>query len=604
MMAYWHWYLVLVFRINGIFGLEMKATTNSTMPPDFLDVTDKFTSSDHGMTTGSNGGESASIQTQRYFTGYSEPRRNDFQSYFTETSYETPTEDSCRIDKMSGALSCSETDVGTVATDIRELTTYIDESPGTVYGDVRTANQQVTTNGRRNTTRDLENTNNTSEPRITTQNITNSFRKLETIVPTTTYADKVVARNSTIEHNASLTDLESGSLVEFSEVNPYCFHPYLTKLIDVNSLKTIKSSCLSVILIIGIPSNLVTILVFSSWDRKAKTPGSFYLVAIAIADLIFLISIGLLRELMTIFVPYGHWSHGPLCRYNAVISSAAHSAVIWLVVAFAVERHIAVCHPLRKRYLSTIQRTRIIISLIYISCTILAVPKFFDLKYIRVTYTTNNNNTTVTKSYDICIYSDHGGEIFRIATEWGTTLLIFVPYITIITLNALVIRALRRRNNFLRSLSSRVGIKVKRRQHTITMVLLTVSFSFILSWGPTLCIKFYSCIQSMGVEIKSAPLAIGVLQLTSQVCENFNCAINFILYCILSSRYRNSLSRLGAVRGRGKAPPVAKSTTHAGFLSQWSHSVWSSLSLTKFKKTAKNSGPAGLRTQDKIVETP
>jgi len=68
---------------------------------------------------------------------------------------------------------------------------------------------------------------------------------------------------------------------------------------------------------------------------------------------------------------YFDWLIGPAITWFIVTST-------WLTVAMAAERYLAVCHPFKARKLSSLKKTRIIITMVYVICLGCLIPLGFE----------------------------------------------------------------------------------------------------------------------------------------------------------------------------------------------------------------------------------
>ncbi|CAL1527884.1 unnamed protein product [Lymnaea stagnalis] len=124
-------------------------------------------------------------------------------------------------------------------------------------------------------------------------------------------------------------------------------------------------------------------------NKRMRTRTNFFLANLAVADL----SVGvlcILPKLVQYLSP--SWFLGEaMCKINYFVQSMTYTASILLLTAIAIERYIAVLHPLRSKCLVT--QTRLIIAqiLIWVSSAAYSVP---DLHMFSVVDVQINNVTT------------------------------------------------------------------------------------------------------------------------------------------------------------------------------------------------------------------
>ncbi|XP_022908004.1 thyrotropin-releasing hormone receptor-like [Onthophagus taurus] len=108
------------------------------------------------------------------------------------------------------------------------------------------------------------------------------------------------------------------------------------------------------LIIIGVIGNLLSCVVFLSTSLKLRS-SSYYLAALAIADLVYLISLFVVVFLNSFFNTDG-W-----CELFVYVSQVSSSLSTWLIVAFTVERFIAVQYPLKRPQMCTVSRAKSVV---------------------------------------------------------------------------------------------------------------------------------------------------------------------------------------------------------------------------------------------------
>lgn len=132
------------------------------------------------------------------------------------------------------------------------------------------------------------------------------------------------------------------------------------------------------IVVIGSVGNILSVVVFFRLKLR-KLSSSFYLVALGISDTIFLLtnsSSWLITELdsalnLEIVCKVTNY----LCGVSSVLSA-------WFVVAFTVERFIAVLYPLKRQTMCTVRRAKMISIGIVIGGLLHCVPLLYFFGYL------------------------------------------------------------------------------------------------------------------------------------------------------------------------------------------------------------------------------
>ncbi|PIC19761.1 hypothetical protein B9Z55_025188 [Caenorhabditis nigoni] len=124
----------------------------------------------------------------------------------------------------------------------------------------------------------------------------------------------------------------------------YMEHCFISKraLDDVTLYKV--TALYLVIFIIGVFGNTATCLVMRKHPMM-KTHTSMYLINLAVSDLVTL-CVGLPFEMMMNWHQYPWPFPDFICNLKALIAETTSSVSILTILVFAIERYVAVCHPL------------------------------------------------------------------------------------------------------------------------------------------------------------------------------------------------------------------------------------------------------------------
>lgn len=295
------------------------------------------------------------------------------------------------------------------------------------------------------------------------------------------------------------------------------------------------SSCLCVF---GIVSNLMNIAVLTR--RSMTSPTNHLLTALAISDLL----------TMTIYLPYAiyfhcltipHYSH-PHPRawivyllFNSYFTITTHTVSMWLTVALAVFRYIAVCHHIHAPSMCSLWRARLTVIAIALATPLFCMPNYILYRSERLPtgefwFKENQFVRPLHKSINYWVY----GVIFKV-----------VPCILLVTLSALLLRTMNAAKTRRRSLvSQRSDSDTDDRDHNrTTWMLLAVVFFFVASELPQGVLALLSGIDPRVFYRVYVPLGD-----VWDAVVIINSAVNFILYCIMSSQFRRTFWTLFGVR--------------------------------------------------------
>ncbi|XP_060247824.1 thyrotropin-releasing hormone receptor-like isoform X1 [Meriones unguiculatus] len=129
--------------------------------------------------------------------------------------------------------------------------------------------------------------------------------------------------------------------------------------LDLPEYKVVSVFLVLLVCTLGIVGNaMVVLVVLTSHDMH--TPTNCYLVSLALADLIVLVAAGLPNVSDSLV---GHWIYGHAgCLGITYFQYLGINVSSWSILAFTVERYIAICHPMRAQTVCTVARAKRIIA--------------------------------------------------------------------------------------------------------------------------------------------------------------------------------------------------------------------------------------------------
>lgn len=107
----------------------------------------------------------------------------------------------------------------------------------------------------------------------------------------------------------------------------------------------------------GSIGNILSVFVFFR-TKLRKLSSSFYLAALAVSDTCFLA--GLFAQWLN-FLNVDIYNQNYFCQFFTFFSYLASFCSVWFVVAFTVERFIAVIYPLKRQTMCTVRRAKIVL---------------------------------------------------------------------------------------------------------------------------------------------------------------------------------------------------------------------------------------------------
>ncbi|KAL4648640.1 putative G-protein coupled receptor 142 [Arapaima gigas] len=282
----------------------------------------------------------------------------------------------------------------------------------------------------------------------------------------------------------------------------------------------------SALLCVGVPVNILTAVVLSRLASRTKKTLYLYLLALTGSDILtqlFIIFVGFLLE-TAIF----HRQVPELLLHSiSILEFAANHASIWAAVPLTVDRYLALCHPLLHRQVSYPARARRIIALVLALALASGVPFFWWSDVWRV--------------------SRPPTEIDRALIWTHVTIIYFLPCSIFLSLNTLILRTLRVRQQQ-RQREEHAGGRQRAppcRLGKTTAMLLAVTSVFSVLWAPrTVVVLYHLHISSIYGDWR-VHLAYDLANMLAML----NTAVNFFLYCFVSRPFRAAVRDVLLLRG-------------------------------------------------------
>uniref|UniRef100_A0A8C6JBM9 Uncharacterized protein n=1 Tax=Melopsittacus undulatus TaxID=13146 RepID=A0A8C6JBM9_MELUD len=138
----------------------------------------------------------------------------------------------------------------------------------------------------------------------------------------------------------------------------------------------------SVLLGLGLPVNILTAVAMFRLATRTKNSLYWYLLALTASDIltqVFIIFMGFILQTAILA-----WSvPSALIHTINVLEFTANHASTWITVLLSMDRYMALCHPLRYRTISYLQRTHKVIVAVFIVALATAIPFYWWLDMWR-----------------------------------------------------------------------------------------------------------------------------------------------------------------------------------------------------------------------------
>uniref|UniRef100_UPI00398EB083 probable G-protein coupled receptor 139 n=1 Tax=Pristiophorus japonicus TaxID=55135 RepID=UPI00398EB083 len=287
---------------------------------------------------------------------------------------------------------------------------------------------------------------------------------------------------------------------------------------------------------IGVPINLLAIVILSQGKCGLSKCVTRYLVAMAVADLLVVITDVILRWLI-IYFPVSFLDITSVCRLVTVFIFVATVSSVWLTVAFTFDRFVAICCQKLKTKYCTGRTAAVVVGAVTVLSCLESAPWFFKFE---ARYIFNNLEW-------FCITKpEYYSSIFWAAFEIFHRLLTpLVPFLLILLLNTLTVRHILLASRARRRLredsdgESPSDPEMDKRRKSIVL-LFTISGSFIVLWMTYVTCFIYQRIAFMSNSYTPSPAAgtIGYLLQLLSSCTN-TC-----IYTVTQSQFREQLKKI------------------------------------------------------------
>lgn len=270
----------------------------------------------------------------------------------------------------------------------------------------------------------------------------------------------------------------------------------------------------------GFLGNLFVILVMSNKDGSGGRLVDTFVVNLALADLIFVLTLPLWA---TSASQNGHWDFGPggdlLCKLSSYIIAVNRFSNIFFLTCMSVDRYLAVVKLMDSRYLRSSRCTRATCAAVWLSSLVLGIPY---LVYREVD--TSGDRPS-------CV-EDHSSHFF-LGMGLVMVLLTFIfPLIIIMLCYGTIIVHLNKQ-------CAAKPRSESRRRHSLKMVFSIIA-AFVVSWLPFNIFK----VIIIGSQLSAADLSCGAPSwqrngLLVSCCLAFlNSCVNPAIYFFLDRHFR------------------------------------------------------------------
>ncbi|XP_067865926.1 probable G-protein coupled receptor 139 [Heterodontus francisci] len=292
-----------------------------------------------------------------------------------------------------------------------------------------------------------------------------------------------------------------------------------------------------IIAAIGIPVNVMTIVILSRGKCGLSRCITHYLVAMAAADLLVTITDVVLNRINDYYFPTTFLFLTPVCSFHTVLVRAATDISVWLTVAFTFDRFVTICcQKLRTKY-CTEKTAAVVIGTVCLLFCLKNIPWYFTFEpYITI---------------DNIPWGCHQKLQYYTLTAWiafswiDRCLTPLLPTFLILLLNALTIghilvaSRVRRRLRGTRNAVDHSDPEMESRRKSI-ILLFAISGNFILLWM-TYVIVFLLIQITNQYYLTDFNDPMMIADYTSYMLLLLSCCTNTCIYAVIQTKFREEL---------------------------------------------------------------
>ncbi|XP_022318229.1 FMRFamide receptor-like [Crassostrea virginica] len=322
----------------------------------------------------------------------------------------------------------------------------------------------------------------------------------------------------------------------------------------------------TIFVIVGIIGNILSIMI---WSRKSmRTSTGIYLIAQALSDMglliFFFITDSLPMIAPSVKTSYAFGVFFSYIGYPIFFLFVVYS--IWMTVGVTVDRYIQVCWFTKAKEMCSNKRALVGIGIIALLCFIINTPHFKTFYPIP-----GSDRAPSDAAFGFTEFGlSEGSQRYEFWVH--CMFLVLVPWLTIFTLNLLIIFRVVRANKGMSNRKSVQGQeKAKKAENQMTRLLLTVTFVFLILIALQCITQCFFMMQPEIADMRIVNEAFSVAKLGIVI----NSSINFFLYCFSARKFRKELLKVLGLRRGDREESFTSSTAST------------SLSTSKFKMSYK-----------------
>ncbi|XP_067865351.1 probable G-protein coupled receptor 139 [Heterodontus francisci] len=287
--------------------------------------------------------------------------------------------------------------------------------------------------------------------------------------------------------------------------------------------------------ILSLTVNLVAIVILSRGKCGLSTCTTRYLMAMATADLLVIITEVILWRISYYYFPGSFLEITPVCSVNVILLRTATDCSVWFTVTFSFDRFVAICCQKLKTKYCTEKTAAVALGTTSILLCLKNVPFYFTYEAREII-----DNVPWRCEIKPNYYTEPGWVGF----DWFDTVLTpLLPFALILLLNTLTVRHIlvaSRVRKGLRGQSkgeNHSDPEMESRRKSV-ILLFTISGSFILLWS-VYVINFLYYVT--GSDPGNSNDSEYIFENVGYLLRNLNCCTNTFIYVVTQSKFREQI---------------------------------------------------------------
>ncbi|XP_013387671.1 FMRFamide receptor-like [Lingula anatina] len=302
--------------------------------------------------------------------------------------------------------------------------------------------------------------------------------------------------------------------------------------------------------VIGYVGNVLSFVVF--WPERKKCTSFYLLLALAVADILYLTHCLLFQSFRSIYDYTGlfkeykdAWPYMEPWEYP--FGMMAQTLGLWFVVLVAVDRYIGVCWPFKAVSWCTNTRTCVMIVVTAIGAVLVNLPWFWRQRTVEQFDPCTREMEPVLVHYGIG--ETQLGRTLHTGTQIALAFLL--PLAALFFFNLRLIVSLRqgskRRDQLQKGFGSDAAASAEDTQ--ITIMLVAVLVVYIVCELPVFTNHvLYATVGYLGVSHSHFNVACNML-------ATLNCSCNFFIYCVFRASFRRRIQHMCCASQYGDSCP-------------------------------------------------